>query len=167
MVVFMDESSKIDVHEICRAWSVLRAMRAQRNKARLSLRLRFFGTGGILFNERVAHPVVADFGTSPMTSDQAGETFRALRHECAEVVAHRFLDFLASLSACGASLLGDDHQAAHVRQAAGDGLNGKDCGVSAFQPIVPAVFCVAGRRGEPAAAIRWASTNAVGWLPLS
>jgi hypothetical protein len=67
-----------------------------------------------------------------MTSHQAGETFRALRHEGAEVVALRLLDFLASLAAGGAGLLGDDHQAAHVRQAAGEGLDGENFDAPVF-----------------------------------
>lgn len=92
----------------------------------IAVEIEVFGAGGVLFKECVAHPVIADFATSPMASHQAAKTFRTLRHEGAEVVTDRFLGFLASLAAGGAGLLGDDHQAAQVRQPAGEGFDGEN-----------------------------------------
>ena len=123
--------------------------------------------GGVFLEQRVAHPVVADLAASPVAAHQSRETHGFLRHEGADVEAHGLLAFLAAPGRGGAGPLGDDHQAAHVRQSAGDGLDGENFGVPVFYPAVTPILRVADKRGEPVAAMRWASARAVGWLPLS
>lgn len=124
-------------------------------------------TGGVFFEERVANPMVAAFAASPMTSDQAGKSLGALRHEGAHIGVGRLLAFAHLATPGGMRSLGDDHQAAHMRQAAGEWLDGENLNASVFYPTVAAVLGFAGKRGEPASTMRRASVSAVGWLPLS
>ena len=133
----------------------------------IAVEIEVFGEGTVLLKQNIAHPVVADFTTSPVTAHQSRETCGRLRDETAEVVTDGHLALFAGSRAGGPSVLGDHREAAHVRQSAGDGLDGEDFDSPVFYPTVPAIFRVAAKRGEPAAAMRWASARAVGWLPLS
>ena len=134
----------------------------------IAVEVEVFGEGAVLFKKQnIAHPVVADLASSPVTALQSRETCGRLRDETAEVVTDGHLTLVAGSRAGGPSVLGDHREAAHVRQSAGDGLDGEDFDSPVFYPTVPAIFRVAAKRGEPAAAMRWASARAVGWLPLS
>ena len=158
------ESSKIVGQDRWLAWRALSAITPQRDTARFRLRLRFLERVRVLFQLGIAHPVVADFTASPSTAHQACETLGRLRDQAAEVMTDGLLAFLADTGTGRTGLLGDNHEAAHMRQSAGDGFDGVNLDFLAFYPTVSPILRFAGKRGEPIAAMRWASARAVGCL---
>jgi hypothetical protein len=128
---------------------------------KVAIEIEIFGAGGVFFEEGVAHPVVADLATSPVATYQLGEALGALWQETAQVVAEGHLSGFAAWLG-GTAAFGDHHQAAHMRQAAGAGLDGEDFDVTVFYASVPAILGVTGKRGESAAVTRRTSAMAVG-----
>ena len=54
----------------------------------IEVEVEVFGEGAVLLKQNIAHPVVADFATSPVTAHQSRETCGRLRDETAEVVTN-------------------------------------------------------------------------------
>lgn len=134
---------------------------------KIAVEIEVFGARGVLFKQGVPNPMVADFATSPVTANQPREPGCRLPDKTGKVVTDGFHALFACVRTGGPGVLGDDHQAAHVRQSAGDGFDRIDLDFAVFYPTVSTILCVAGKRGEPVAAMRCASVMAVGWLPLS
>ena len=76
----------------------------------IAVEIEVFGEGGVLFKQNIAHPVVADLATSPVTAHQSRETFGRLRDETAEVVTNGHLALFAGSRAGGPSVLGDHRE---------------------------------------------------------
>ena len=84
----------------------------------VAVEVEVLGTSGVFLEQSVAHPVVADFSTTPVAAYELREAFGGLRDEAAEVMAEaQFGRFAAGPGRPAA--FGDDHQAAHMRQTAG------------------------------------------------
>jgi len=108
-----------------------------------------------------------------MPSDQLREPFGTLRYQTAQMVADGFLPpfldlgkwpatLFSRLAMCGHTPFVRHDQAAHIGKTAGQRLDGKYLGKTPLVPTVATLLAYAGKRGEPPAATRLASANALG-----
>jgi hypothetical protein len=117
-----------------------------------------FGTGFVLAPEGVTHPVVADLATSPMSPDEAGESFGATRQSAAEIIGEGSLGIFGG-GFCGRGLV-DNDQAASVREADFEWFYGEDPDAPSFQASVAYVRVSAGKRGASLSAVSSALCSA-------
>ena len=119
-----------------------------------------FGTRLVLAPEGVAHPMVADLATSPVSTDEAGESFGATRHSAAEVVGEGLLGrFGGGFSGRGFI---DHDQAAAMGNADFERFYREDANAPSLQASVAYIATLAGKRGESLSAVSSALCNAWG-----
>ena len=109
------------------------------------------GTSLVFAPEGVAYPVVADLATSPVATDEAGESFGATRQSAAEIKGNGLLGLL------GGGFLGrgfvDNDQAAGMGNADFEWFYGEDPNAPSLQASVASIGAFAGKRGEALSAV--------------
>jgi hypothetical protein len=119
-----------------------------------------FRTSLVLAPLGVAHPVVADLATSPVPTDQAGESFGATRRSTAEVIGEGLLGrFGGGFPGRG---FVDRDQAAGMGDADFERFYCEDPNAPSLQAAVTYVRAFAGKRGESLSAVSCALCKALG-----
>lgn len=126
----------------------------------IGVEIPVFGTRLVLAPLGVAHPMVSDLATSPVSTDEAGESFGATRQSAAEVIGEGLLGLLGG-GFPGRGFI-DNDQAAGMGDADFERFDGEDPNAPRLQAAVAYVRAFAGKRGESLSAVSSALCSAVG-----